>query len=170
VMMPQVGDGCAAVYADASTSGGFMAWTVRDGTLLFTEGAWTAEEQRELGIAELELLASTFGLVALAPWLPRCVVSYTDNTVAQAAMRAAAVRSEGMQRIVAARTRWLVEEGMAEAARRITTTANLWADWGSRGQLGRVLEQAEQLRLKWQRCSVPAAWRDVMRWGERSRA
>ena len=133
VMMPQVGDGCAAVYADASTSGGFMAWTVRDGTLLFTEGAWTEEERQQLGIAELELLASTFGLVAFAQWLPRCVVSFTDNTVAQAAMRAAAIRSAGMQQIVAARTRWLMEQGIAEAARRITTEANLWADWGSRG-------------------------------------
>ena len=138
-----------------------MAWTVRDGTLLFTEGAWTAEERLRLGIAELELLASTFGLVAFAQWLPRCVVSFTDNTVAQAAMRAAAVRSEGMQRIVVARTRWLMQMGIAEAARRITTTANLWADWGSRGQLDRVLAQAEHMQLRGRRCSVPAAWRDT---------
>ena len=164
VRMPPVGEACAAVYADASTSGGFAAWTVRGGTLLFVEGAWTAEEQQQLGIAELELLASTFGLLAFAPWLPRCVVSFTDNTVAQAAMRAAAVRSEGMQRIVVARTRWLMQMGIAEAARRITTTANLWADWGSRGQLGRVLEQADQLQLPWRRCSVPAEWRDVLAW------
>ena len=164
VRMPPVGDGCAAVYADASTSGGFMAWTVRDGVLLFAEGAWTAAEQQQLGIAELELLASTFGLVALAPWLPRCVVSFTDNTVAQAAMRAAAVRAESMQRIVEARTRWLMQHGVAEAARRITTTANLWADWGSRGQLDRVLAQAERMGLRWRRCSVPAAWRDVLGW------
>ena len=63
VMMPQIGVGCAAVYADASTSGGFMAWTVVDGTLLFAVGEWTEAEQQRLGIAELELLASTFGLV-----------------------------------------------------------------------------------------------------------
>ena len=31
---------------------------------------------------EKELLASTWGLVALAPWLQRTVVSWTDNTVA----------------------------------------------------------------------------------------
>ena len=165
VRMPPIGAGCAAVYADASTSGGFMAWTVRDGTLLFAEGAWTAEEQQHLGIAELELLASTFGIVAFERWLPRCVVSFTDNTVAQAAMRAAAVRSAGMQHIVAARSQWLMERGIAEAARRITTTANLWADWGSRGQMERVLAQAEQLQLPWRRCVVPAAWRDVLAWG-----
>ena len=164
VMMPQVGAGCAAVYADASTSGGFMAWTVVDGTLLFAVGEWTEEERRQLGIAELELLASTFGLVAFAQWLPRCVVSFTDNTVAQAAMRAAAIRSAGMQQIVAARTRWLMEQGIAEAARRITTEANLWADWGSRGQLERVLAQAEQLQLPWRRCAVPEAWRGVLAW------
>ena len=52
----------------------------------------------------------------------------------------------------------------------ITTEANLWADWGSRGQLERVLAQAEQLQLPWRRCAVPAAWRDVLAWEVDSRA
>ena len=164
VRMPPVGPACAAVYADASTSGGFMAWTVHGGELLYAQDEWAPEEREQLGIAEMELLASTFGLVAFAPCLPRCVVSYTDNTVAQAAMRAAAVRAERMQQLVAARTRWLVESGIAEASRRITTTANLWADWGSRGQLARVLAQAATLGIPARRCHVPVEWRDVLAW------
>ena len=167
VRMPPVGPACAAVYADASTSGGFMAWTVRDGVLLYAQDVWSADEQAQLGIAEMELLASTFGLVAFADHLPRCVVSYTDNTVAQAAMRAAAVRAAPMQHLVAVRTRWLLERGVAESSRRITTTANLWADWGSRGRLDRVLEQAAQLQLQTQRCHVPCGWREVLTWPSR---
>ena len=164
VRMPPVGPACAAVYADASTSGGFMAWTLHGGELLYAQGDWTPEEREQLGIAEMELLASTFGLLAFDPYLPRCVVSYTDNTVAQAAMRAAAVRAERMQHLVAERTRWLMERGVAEASRRITTTANLWADWGSRGQLGRVLAQAAALDIPARHCDVPAGWRDVLAW------
>ena len=61
VVMPPIGDHCAAVYADASGSIGFSAWTVRDGEVLVMAGGWTRREMAELTIAELvkqlELLA-----------------------------------------------------------------------------------------------------------------
>jgi hypothetical protein len=58
--------GGGAIYADASGSGGFMAWTVSGDELLYVEDSWSGAEQ-PLIICEKELLASTFGLVALAP-------------------------------------------------------------------------------------------------------
>ena len=57
-------------------------WTVADGELLYVVGEWTAEERELLIICEQELLASTWGLVALATWMRRSVVSWKDNTVA----------------------------------------------------------------------------------------
>eukprot|EP00966_Prymnesium_polylepis_P080689 1869485-Prymnesium_polylepis.1 len=63
-----------------------MAWTVSGDEFLYVEDSWSDVEQ-PLIICEKELLASTFGLVALAPEAGfDSVISYTDNTVAQAAM------------------------------------------------------------------------------------
>ena len=50
-------------------------WTVANGELLYVVGEWTAEERERLIICENKLLASTWGLVALGPWLQRTVVS-----------------------------------------------------------------------------------------------
>ena len=116
-----------------------MAWAVSGDELVFVEGEWSDDERRRLIICEKELLASTWGLVALAPWLPPRVVSFTDNTVALAAMRHMSSRSARMQDIVARRTAWLYATGRVEAAARVTSKANLWADWGSRGALAAVL-------------------------------
>ena len=71
-------------------------------------------------LREKELLASTWGLVAFAPWLQQGVVSWTDNTVAMAAMRSMAPRTEVMQAIVARRTEYLFEVEILEESRRIT--------------------------------------------------
>ena len=162
--LPPVGPECGVIYADASLSseeGGFMAWTVVEGALLYVEGQWSPEERRRLSIAELELLASTFGLVALAPSLPPCVVSFTDNTVAGAVMRSAAPRTARLQWLAARRTMWLHEQGRLEGVGRVTSRNNVWADLGSRGQMPEVLRQAAELQISAQRVSVPPEWRDT---------
>ena len=57
------------------------------------------------------------------------------------------------------RTRQIVEE-----PRRITSAANVWADVGSRPELG-GMEELERLvaaaGLEFERVGVPAAWRDT---------
>ena len=113
-------------------------------------------------ICELELLASTFALAAFAPYLGRWVVSFTDNTVAQAAMRRQRARSPAMQAVVRRRTLWMHERGMVEVARRITSEANVWADVGSRPELGgwrAVRQMALAAGLQFQLVAVPAEWR-----------
>ena len=95
------------VYADALGEGGWAAWTVADGEMLYAYGEWTKDERELLIICEKELLASTWGLVAFAPWLQQGVVLGTDNTVAMAAMRSMAPRTEVMQAITARRTEYL---------------------------------------------------------------
>ena len=160
-MLPRVGGGTAAIYADAAGSAGFMAWGVHDGELLFVEGAWSAAERATLTIAELELLASTFGLVALSPLMGPHVLSFTDNVVAQAAMRRMTAGSPRMQQLVARRTVWLYERGVVEGVARITSDNNLWADPGSRGRLAEALQQAEALGLRPRRVELPAEWRDT---------
>ena len=50
-----------------------------DGELLYAYGEWTEDERELLIICEKELLASTWELVAFAPWLQRTVVSWTTT-------------------------------------------------------------------------------------------
>ena len=163
--MPPVGAGAGAIYADACGEGGFAAWTVVGDALLFIEGEVSHTEMREhaLGIAELELLASTWGLVALAPFLPPAVVSFTDNTVALSAMRRLSTRADApaMAAVIRRRTHWLLEHAVVEAAERITSANNVWADWGSRGRVGDVCAAAARLGLVATRVEIPAGWRDL---------
>lgn len=152
------------VYADAS-EGGFSAWALcDDGVVRGVADVWAAAESATMIIAELELLASTLGLVALAPWLPLDVVSFTDNTVAEAAMRRLSTRTPIMQAVARRRTCWMQAEGRVEVARRITSKANLWADIGSRPELGgwrEVARQAAALGYPAELIAVPQGWRDI---------
>jgi hypothetical protein len=159
-------DGCV-IYADASVSdddGGFSAWTVADGTVYMVAGVWSLAE-RALLICDLELLASTFGLVAFEAMLGRrWVWSFTDNTVAEAAMRHGRARSPAMQAMLARRGQWMHERGLLEVPRRISSTANVWADVGSRpelGGVGAVRRMAAELGLGFVEVEVPDDWRDT---------
>ena len=152
----------SCVYADASGEIGWMAWTVCRGVLYYVIGEWTDEERELLIICEKELLASTFGLVGLRAWLRPTIVSFTDNTVAMAAMRSMAPRTEVMQAITARRTEYLFQGEIMEESRRITSKANLWADLGSRWQLPAVLRQAAACGLRGAvEVVVCAEWRDT---------
>ena len=163
--MPPVGDGAGAIYADACGEGGFAAWTIVGRELLYIEGlvAPEAMESHGLGIAELELLASTWGLVALAPSLPPAVVSFTDNTVALSAMRRLSARADGpaMAAVIRRRTQWLLEHGVIEAAERITSENNTWADWGSRGRGDEMRAAAIALGLTPRHVEIPPPWGDL---------
>ena len=164
--LPPVGSaGSVALYADAAlecAGAGFGAWAVKDDELLYVQGEWSTEE-RTLLICDLELAASTFGLVALQPLLgARAVYSFTDNTVAMAAMRSLAPSTTAMQRLTTARVAWLLDAGVAEATERITSKANLWADMLSRGAERDVRRQAAALGLRPRRVEVPPAWRALV--------
>ena len=152
------GEGVCAIYADASGEQGWMAWSEHNGELLFTDGVWN-EAVKGLPICDKELLASTWGLVALAPWTgAHQVMSFTDNTVAQAAMRSHTPSAAAMAHLVERRSEWLLERGYLESVHRITSKANLWADMGSRGDTGGVLLQALALGYKPRRLEVDEEW------------
>ena len=149
----------AVVYADASSTFGWSAWTVSDETLLMASGEWSQEQKARLTIAELELLASTYGLVALAPLCgQRVVYSFTDNTVAQANMRLLTPTSEAAQHLCAARCEWLLLHGYEEVAARISSESNLWADLGSRAAVDEAERQAASLGLSVRRVEVAPDW------------
>jgi len=159
--------GGGVVYADASVSGsdgGFSAWTISGGVVYMVAGVWSEAERRML-ICDLELLASTFGVVAFERMLgERWVWSFTDNTVAEAAMRNGRARSPAMQAMLARRGAWLHERGLLEVPRRISSKANVWADVGSRPELGGVAAvraMAEELGLGFEELSIPDEWRDT---------
>ena len=95
------------------------------------------------------------------PWLERFVVSFTDNVVAEAAMRAASPRAEPLAVLTARRSLWLYSHGVVEEVRRVTSSANLWADIGSRPEYGgadEVERQAVALGLRVLRVPVPSGW------------
>ena len=161
---PQPG---GVLYADASLSdegGGFSAWTVVEGEVWMVAGEWT-EAERSMLICDLELLASTFGLVAFGAELgSRWVWSFTDNTVAEAAMRHGRARSPQMQAMLARRGVWMHERGLLEVSRRISSQANVWADVGSRAELGglaAVRDMAAAMGLGFRELHVPPEWRDT---------
>ena len=156
--------GTGAVYADASGLQGWAAWTVVGDELLLTSGEWTAEELADESfiIAEKELLASTLGLVALAPEAGLSFVySFTDNTNAEGAMRRLAPKTARMQSMVAARSAWMRERGIFECVERITSERNLWADLGSRSAVAEVERQAALFDLHVRHVQPPAAWRST---------
>ena len=160
------GQSCGAIYADASGDGeapGFGAWAVSGGKLLYLYGEWSREELDSCTIAELELAASTFGLVALSPLVGMVdVFSFTDNTVAMANMRNCVASSVAAQRLVTSRLEWMQHRGVSESAERITSKANLWADFLSRGQVDVVLRQAKQFGLECERVDFYDGWRGLL--------
>ena len=136
-----------------------MFKTAVDSTVYACYGTWDSGEC-ELNIATLELYASSAGLVTLAP--AAClteVYSYTDNTVALAAMRSLSPKAAPMQQLTAARIQWMRAHGVREVAERVSTTANLWADLLSRQGGVDLFEQqvaALDMQLVW--CKPPADW------------
>jgi hypothetical protein len=153
--------GAGAVYADASGSIGWGAWTFDGDEVLVIAGEWSAAEQ-ELGIAEKELFASTAGLAAMVRetgWTD--VSSFTDNMVALAAMRSCTPRTPRLQALVQARMQWMSTTGVLEAAERVGSKSNLWADLASRGRLDDVLQQAHQLGLRTRVVEPVAEWQSA---------
>ena len=157
----------AVVYADASGNEGWAAWTARDGEVLCVAGEWS-ESERTLGIAEKELFASTAGLLALVERSAvRDVYSFTDNMVALGCMRNSRARdSARLQALVSARIDALAARGLREAAERVGSRSNLWADLGSRpskGGIAAVKTQAEALGWRFRRVSTVPGW-DNFEW------
>ena len=155
-----------AIYADAALDckgAGFAAWCVVGDEMLYCEDRWSAEESASLLICDLELAASTLGLVALQPEAAKeHVYSFTDNTVAMAAMRGLTPSTPAMQELTAARAEWMLTNGVAEATERVTSKSNLWADLGSRARVREMLSQAEELQLRPRRVPVPPEWRQMV--------
>ena len=158
--VPPLGQpGVGAIYADASGEVGWAAWAVAGGELLLTGGVWSEAVRRELIICEKELFASTVGLVTLAEAAGLAAVhSFTDNAVALGAMRNLNGGTPRMGELVAARVAWLAERGVCEAAERVSSKANLWADLGSRGAFEEVVQQAAALGMVTRWVSPVPAW------------
>jgi hypothetical protein len=81
--------------------------------------------------------------------------------VALAAMRKCTPSTPRLQALVGARLAWMSEMGVREAAERVGSKSNLWADLASRRRLSDVLTQAADLGLRAR--VVPAAeqWETV---------
>lgn len=91
----------------------------------------------------------------------RDVWSFTDNIVAQYAMRDGTSRSHEMQPLIERRSSWMLHRGILEASERITSKANLWADLGSREQISEVVKQAAALGFSERRLPLPAGWMEA---------
>lgn len=126
-------------------------------------GEWSEWERTVLDISDKELLASTVGLMCLAPMVAaRYVREFTDNTVALAAMRASGARSLAAQRLVSERVAWMHQSGVHWSAGRITSGNNEWSDIGSRpatrGGWREVRDQALAAGLRFRLVPLPREW------------
>jgi hypothetical protein len=127
--------------------------------LLLTGGVWSEAVREGLLICEKELFASSAGLATLAAACGATDVwSFTDNANALAAMRSNAPTTLRMQQLVAARLEWMLEGGVREAAERVSSSSNLWADLGSRGCFAEVEQQAASLGLRTLWLPPPPPW------------
>ena len=152
-----------SIYADASGSIGMCAWTVHGGQLLYVVDEWDELEREFLPIHVKELAASTLGLVSFAGharW--DGVYNFTDNVVAQYAMRGSSSVSNEMTILVEERNEWLVAHGVLESPERITSKANLWSDLGSRGRIDEMLRQAVAMKLHAVQLQPPPRWRRLI--------
>ena len=98
---------CNAIYADASGNQGWSAWCLVGDTVHMCAGPWTPDEIDDPSfiIAEKELLASTLGLVTLAPiGGMKFVYQFTDNTNAEGAMRRLSPKTRRMQLMIERRS------------------------------------------------------------------
>ena len=155
--------GVGALYADASGEGGYCAWTVHDNTLFYVADTWESCGGAALPIHVKELFASTVGLVCFTTALGWTgAYNFTDNVVAQQAMKGTLPKCEAMQLLCSARTEWLTSNSVLEAAHRITTKANLWADLGSRRAAGEMVAQAQSLGLDAHQLHTPAEWQSLL--------
>ena len=64
-------------------------------------------------------------------------------------------------KLIATSVEWMAAHGVREAAERISTHANLWADWGSRGRWAEVELQAMQMGLPVRLLEPPVGWRSA---------
>jgi hypothetical protein len=151
--------GVGVMYADASgVEYGWAAWTLVGNEVLMVHAPWSQAEL-VLGIAEKELFASSAGLLTLASWGGwRNVVNYTDNMVALSAMRSSAPSTPRLQELVRARGEAMRLGGLREAAERVGSKSNLWADLGSRGRVDDVRRQAIALGFSFRCVPVLAEW------------
>ena len=78
--------------------------------------------------------------------------------VALYAMRNCVSSTPRLQALLTQRLAWMEARGVREAAERIGSKSNLWADLGSRGRINAVVEQAAQLGLAARRVEPPAGW------------
>ena len=109
-------------------------------------------------INEKELFASTAGMLTLVPAAGLTSIhNFTDSTVAMGAMRSYTATSPRMQEMLATRTEWMLEMGVAEAVYRCTSHHNLWADLASRGWADEMERQARALGLRTLRMPVAPA-------------
>jgi hypothetical protein len=157
--------GVGVIYADASGEEGWAAWTFASGVVYMVSGVW-GELDRDLIIADKELVASTVGLFVLGEALQfQYVWEYTDNTVALSAIRSLTPSTPLSQRLCAARVLWCSDRSVFVMGERITSANNEWADIGSRpvtrGGPAAVAAMAHELGLEFVDFHV-VDWRDVL--------
>ena len=129
--------------------------------VILVEREWSSAEA-VLDISVKELFASTAGLVTLTPFAGwTAVYNYTDSMVALATMRSATPTAARLQALSAARVDLLIQIGVREAAERIGSKSNLWADLGSRGRGDEVVRQAARLGKSTLRVEVDREWRSA---------
>ena len=136
---------------------------MRDRTLYFIQGVWTAAELDAHSITVLEALVFVFVELAFPPLFPEVshLFELTDNTGAQAVAETFTPHAPALQRISAKRAAVLSAARIFTRSGRVTSADNRWADALSRGEVARVLREAATLGLYTQRIDLTPDMRDT---------
>ena len=148
---------------DESHAGGYGMWCVRSSTLFYIHGVFSSTELAQFSITTLEALASFWAEVVFSRLCPRLthLLSFTDNTGAEWAMRREAPHSPALQRIAQQRAQFLRDSTLFARSLRVSSSSNVWADALSRQRVDAVLSEAVAIGLNPVEISLPPSVRDI---------
>lgn len=153
----------APVFASEEHAPGYGMWTVRGRRFYYVHGLFEPSEVSALSITVLELLASFWGEVIFSRVCPSVthLLSFTDNTGAEWAMRRETPHAAFLQMLAERRSAFLHARRLFARSLRVPSASNAWADALSRQRVASVLAEALALGLEPVQLCVPADLRDV---------
>ena len=162
-------------YGDASREigtqkfSGWGFWMIKDETLYLAAGEWTQTELVDWSINVLEFRTMNMAMeVIFAKFKSQYFWEFTDNTAAEAVAESLNSPKAGMSQLARERDEFMRTNDIFAISERITSKANLWADWLSRGDAQLVLDAAMVLNLRVEWLEVPPAIRKENAWVVRS--
>ena len=142
---------------------GWGFWFIVEDTLLCAWGEWSAEEVQLLDINALEFKTMNMALEVSTAKRPsaKYVLEFTDNSAAESVAESMASTKPLFIQLSEERDVLIRQRDLFTMSDRVSSKANVWADWLSRGDVALVREAAQKADLSFERLTVPGASRST---------